>query len=128
MFWPEEGTAQFWPLVLAIAGTVMATVASLHAVVAKRETASVIGWVGLVWLSPILGPILYYCFGINRIQRKGQRFQKGVDRSFANDLVRSRRREQGSETDLPFGGSLASVVAHITGKPLLSGNNVRLLQ
>ena len=72
--------ATYWPLFLAAADLLGAALASLHALLKKRETHSVIGWVGLIWLAPFIGWILYFCFGINRIQRRGcevsQKLQK----------------------------------------------------
>ena len=36
----------------------------------KDDVKSSIGWIGLVWLTPLLGSIFYVLFGINRIRRK----------------------------------------------------------
>ena len=47
-----------------------ATMVTVHAVLYKRDTRAVIGWVGLAWLAPIVGPLGYFMFGINRIQRR----------------------------------------------------------
>ena len=44
--------------------------ASAHIILKKRNTGSAIAWIGLVWLSPYLGSLLYFIFGINRIHRK----------------------------------------------------------
>jgi len=47
----------------------IALIASCHAVLTKDEPRSATGWVGLICLSPLVGAILYYLFGINRIRR-----------------------------------------------------------
>lgn len=60
-----------WPWLLAIADIGLAVAATVHAVLWKRDSRAVIGWVGLAWLAPIVGPLLYFCFGVNRIRRKG---------------------------------------------------------
>ena len=56
------------PLLLGV----LALVASGHAVLYKRDSRSVIGWVGLIWLAPLVGTVLYVLLGINRIRRRAQ--------------------------------------------------------
>jgi len=70
----------FWPLLLTGASVSFASIATVHAVVQKRETRTVIGWVGLIWLTPLLGSFLYYCFGINRIARKAHDIQDKIQK------------------------------------------------
>lgn len=41
-----------------------------HILLHKEDVKSAIGWMGLVWLAPLLGSIFYILFGINRIRRK----------------------------------------------------------
>jgi hypothetical protein len=70
---------EFWPYVAAALDIVVAVVLSAHAVLYKRDTRAAIGWVGLIWLAPIVGALLYVWLGINRIQRRarslrGERF------------------------------------------------------
>ncbi len=43
---------------------------TVHAVLWKRDSRAVIGWIGIAWLSPFIGSMAYYLFGINRIQRR----------------------------------------------------------
>ncbi len=38
----------------------------------KDDVKSSIGWIGLVWLSPLIGTVIYIIFGINRIKRKAE--------------------------------------------------------
>ncbi|SFM46220.1 cardiolipin synthetase 2 [Ectothiorhodospira mobilis] len=40
-----------------------------HAVIYKRDTRAVIAWVGLIMLLPLLGSVLYWLLGVNRIAR-----------------------------------------------------------
>ena len=42
------------------------SVASAHAVMHKRDVRAAIGWAGIIWLTPILGTLLYVVFGVNR--------------------------------------------------------------
>ncbi len=43
---------------------------TLHVLFTKRDVGASIGWIGLAWLSPILGSMLYLIFGINRVRRR----------------------------------------------------------
>ena len=46
------------------------TVVTVHILLFKEDVKSAIGWIGLVWLAPIVGSVIYILFGINRIHRK----------------------------------------------------------
>ena len=46
----------------------------------KRNVHSAIGWIGLAWLSPFVGALLYFCFGINRVQRRARILRRRVKR------------------------------------------------
>jgi len=112
-------------LLLAIAERTVAILGAGHAILHKRETQSVIGWVGLIWFSPFLGSTLYFCFGINRIQRKAARIQKRMDHRFRESLRRGRFLEsKATDQPIPFQGRLDTVISHVTRKPLLGGNSV----
>jgi cardiolipin synthase len=45
---------------------------SIHVLLYKREPATAIGWVGLAWLAPVLGSLLYLLLGINRVRRRAR--------------------------------------------------------
>jgi cardiolipin synthase len=57
-------------LALPLLQVLVAAVASAHAVLHKRDVRAAIGWVGLIWLVPFAGSLLYAMFGINRIRRR----------------------------------------------------------
>lgn len=48
---------------------------TVHILLFKDDVKSSIGWIGLVWLTPILGAVIYIVFGINRIKRKAIRLK-----------------------------------------------------
>jgi cardiolipin synthase len=63
-----------WPTpliaLLAVSFCVLiASVVSIHALLTKRDVRAALGWIGLIWFSPILGGVVYYVFGINRVTR-----------------------------------------------------------
>src|SRR5262245_39200271 len=56
---------------VAVSAAILAAiVASGHAILYKRDSRGAMLWVGLVWFAPLLGPLLYFGFGINRIKRR----------------------------------------------------------
>ncbi len=61
---------EFWPLLTAAITFFLAISASGHALIYKRDSRSAVGWVGLIWLAPIVGALLYLLLGINRVRRK----------------------------------------------------------
>jgi cardiolipin synthase len=50
---------------------------SAHVLLYKREPATAIGWLGLAWLAPVLGSLLYLLLGINRVRRRAQSMRAG---------------------------------------------------
>jgi cardiolipin synthase len=65
-----------WPHLLFAGTTALAIWASSHVVLTKRDPRAALGWVGVIWLTPIFGSALYYVFGINRIERKARALRK----------------------------------------------------
>ena len=59
-----------WPHLTAAAILALNLGASVHAILVKRDTRSTIGWVGLIWLSPVFGAIAYAVLGVNRIRSR----------------------------------------------------------
>lgn len=47
-------------------------VAGVHVVLNKQNEASAFSWLGIIVLAPLLGAMLYWLFGINRIRRRAQ--------------------------------------------------------
>ena len=49
---------------------IIAGLVTSHVLMTKRDVPAAIGWIGLAWLSPVLGALLYVAFGINRVRRR----------------------------------------------------------
>ena len=60
----------FWPLFTAAVGLTLSVAASIHAILYKRDSRAAVGWVGLIWLAPFIGALLYVLLGINRVRRR----------------------------------------------------------
>jgi cardiolipin synthase len=59
-----------WALGVAAAALGGSLWASIHVVLYKRDERAAVGWIGLIWLAPVVGALLYLTMGINRIQRR----------------------------------------------------------
>lgn len=118
---------QNWLIFTAAIDIVVAAVASAHVVLTKRDTRASIAWVGLIWLTPIFGTMLYFWLGVNRIQRKA-RLLRGGRQSLESAVHRDAcPREAVVNTFGPNGAHLLSLVTlgnEITKKPLLAGNHI----
>ena len=60
-----------WPYIAAALSLLLSVIVSAHILLHKREVRAAIGWIGLTWLAPVLGSLLYLVLGINRIKRRG---------------------------------------------------------
>ena len=57
---------------LSIAHFVLAAGVTLHVLAHNRNPGSAVSWIGLAWLSPVVGSLLYLFLGINRVQRRAR--------------------------------------------------------
>ncbi len=119
-----------WPHVLA--GSILAinVLASAHAILVKRDTRSTIGWVGLIWLSPVFGAIAYAIFGVNRIRSRATQLRAGAARVL-HELAGAvptadRLRETLGPEQAPL-RSLVTLVGEVTDRPLVDGNAIEPL-
>ncbi len=55
---------------------VAAGAVTIHVLRRNLEVRAAVGWIGLAWLSPLLGSAAYYVLGINRIYRRAARRRK----------------------------------------------------
>ena len=100
---------KIWPWILAIVDLLAATAVTIHAVLWKRDARSVIAWVGLAWLAPLLGSLAYVALGINRIERRAV-------------ALRVRRRRNRRHL-FPFARKTATVPGSTSGPPDTSGTS-----
>ncbi len=61
-----------------IAHICSAGLVTVHTLLRKRDVPASIGWIGLAWLAPFVGALLYFAFGVNRVRRRARR-RKGGD-------------------------------------------------
>ena len=112
---------------------ILAVGVSAHILLTKDDVRSAIGWIGLVWLAPILGSALYLVFGINRINRQPGPMRKGppLDPADRAALMRGTSAEPAQSALLTAASPAMHGVARITGTvtrlPLAGGCTIEPL-
>jgi cardiolipin synthase len=118
-----------WPHIVTALVFTLAVIASVHAILSRRDVRSTLGWVGVIWLVPVFGPVLYSVFGINRIKRRATQLRAGALRYTSDWLPSSEDRaatEQVSEAAHHL-VALERLVRQVTERSLTRGNSVRPL-
>ena len=92
----------------------ISTIVTVHVLLNKRNVHSAIGWIGLAWFAPYLGTLLYYAFGINRIQRRAR-----IMRRVAKEKS-PKTQDDGLISDAY--SSLTKTVGAVTKRPLVQAN------
>lgn len=120
-----------WTLHLLCFGMV-----SYHCLRNRREALSALLWIGVAWSMPLIGPLLYLGFGVDRVPRKGWRKQVHDARFMAE-----RRERESDAFPLAYWRSMVDMVksepvepvqrsidramdAVLPDFPLLGGNEV----
>ncbi|GIW99234.1 MAG: cardiolipin synthase [Pirellulaceae bacterium] len=118
----------FWYLFLPLVNVAVAILASVHVVLRKEDPRAAIGWIGVIWLTPLLGSLLYYLFGINRIARRAARLRGGLvqpDRPYHPVMDEPLTAELRSR--LGTLAELASLGHRVSNEPLTEGNHLQPL-
>ena len=122
MNWLDQ-ISQFWPHFVAGFDFLAASLTSCHALLHKRDTRAATLWIGIVWLMPVVGPVFYLVFGVNRIRRRALTLgvHQTSSRPVPDDL--GEPQHDGAE-HLKM---LARVVGRVVERPLTPGNKIQPL-
>lgn len=103
--------------------------ASAHVILSKRDTRAAMGWIGLIWLSPLVGTVLYWLLGINRINRRARslRGDQAPGPKAPEIAAAAAGVEAGPACDLAHLDGLRQLVGRVTRRPLLGGNRIEPL-
>ena len=102
---------------IALAGAV-----TLHVLERKRDVAAAVAWIGVAWLSLIIGSALYFLFGVNRVQRRAYRAGRRHSMGWVDDpatFLISRH---------DHFAPLERAIGVLTGRPPRLGNRVAMLR
>ena len=124
---PEPLTAALVLLlhvVLAISG-------AGHALVYKRDPRSALGWIGMCLVFPLVGPLLYFLFGVNRVQTRARRLTRLAPFRLGVGYERGARTSPRASVQVQqFADPWAALVTAsnaLSRRPLVEGNHVRPL-
>jgi cardiolipin synthase A/B len=113
----------YWPHIAAGFDLTACLLASGHALLHKRDPRAATIWIGIVWLLPALGPLLYLALGVNRIRRRA--VQLGVHKTFNLSIPENLGEpEHAGAEHLKM---LARVVGRVVERPLTPGNKIQPL-
>jgi cardiolipin synthase len=59
-------------IALSIVHFALAVAVTLHVLAHNRNPGSAVSWIGLAWLSPVVGSLLYVLLGVNRVRRRAR--------------------------------------------------------
>lgn len=113
---------------IALASLAAAVIASGHALLNKTDTRATVAWVGVIWLAPFLGSLLYLLLGINRIKRRASMLRHDMtrlqgERDLADYMPDSLDRFIPARIR-----PLSRLANQVARQPLLGGNQLRVLR
>lgn len=118
--------AEGWTFLAGLLGFIIALLTTAHILLTKRNVQARAGWVGLIWLVPFVGTLLYLLLGVNRIRRRAVSLHR---RASLPAMPVSAPAAAGPGDALPESlHVIHRVVNQITRRPLLAGNRVEVLE
>ncbi|HSM40407.1 MAG TPA: phospholipase D-like domain-containing protein [Afifellaceae bacterium] len=109
--------------ILAIVHAIAATAVTGHVLLHKEDVRAATAWIGLAWLSPIVGPTAYFALGINRVARRASRIVRSAGAS-----AQFPASPDFSTEKLPDDIRTTAVVGtRLTALPLTGGNRIEVL-
>ena len=116
----------FWlsPALAAAVGVIhltLAIIVTIDVLLKKSDVRGALGWIGAVWFAPILGSIIYYLFGINRVTRRALKLGRLHEKQASLP-------EATTPKAAPNIALLSAVSERITHSPLTGGNAFKVLE
>lgn len=119
--------SEYWPHLAFLLSIAVGGTAAVHAAMTKNDVRAAIGWVGIIVMSPLLGPFVYLIAGINRIRHDHISEQRN------KSLKESSPNPPPPRVDIAMMGapqldSLRVLGDRISRFPLRDGNHIRILR
>jgi cardiolipin synthase A/B len=111
----------FAPTALSVLHLLLAIGVTTHVLLYKREINTSAAWIGLAWLAPILGSVLYLLLGINRVRRRAMSLRGQRPNGVADDAAFTTGRDDHL-------AHLERAGYRITHRPTERGNGVTVLR
>jgi len=110
--------------------TLFGIVTAGHALINKRDPKGAFGWMTVCILFPFIGPLFYFVFGINRVQRRAKKLLRGSNLSVNAGLNETTGDPCAS---IPFSllpvpyQTQAAISNRASRRPICGGNRLSLL-
>ena len=117
--------SEFQAFLTAAIHVAIATLVTLHVLRRNLEVRAAAGWIGIVWLSPLLGAVTYYLLGINRVSRRAVRARRHIGSPSPN-LNAGPGPDPDSVPD--YLQPLGLLVERVTRESLVTGNRIDPLE
>lgn len=122
---------RYWEYVALVVTVAVSLVASIHALLYKRDPRAAALWVGFIALTPLVGATIYLVFGVNRLRRRAILLRG----SAASGPEPAASHLKHSDAELPALLSpparhlddVVHTVSQLVRRPLLAGNTVEPL-
>jgi cardiolipin synthase len=95
---------------------------TVHVLLNKRNIGTSISWMGIAWLSPFVGGVLYYALGVNRVKRRARRLRRERSHMFVVEEMAPDAPDAGPLTPLEY------AIGRLTGLSAETGNRVALMR
>ena len=105
---------------LSILHLLLAVGVTGHILVNKRDPGSAVAWIGIAWLSPVLGSLLYVLLGVNRVRRRARTLRAPRTKTPPAEPARD-------VTAVDYLAALEHSAQRITGRPATRGNAIGIL-
>ena len=119
--------ADFWAYLVTGFSFLASLLASVHALLHKRDSRAAVLWLGFIWLLPAIGPVLYIVLGVNRIRRHGLSLRIGRAPSDATPKPLPDDMGEPHRLEAEHLRMLAHVVDRVATRPLAGGNHIQAL-
>ncbi|WP_255696674.1 cardiolipin synthase [Paralcaligenes sp. KSB-10] len=116
----------YWPHLVFLISFVSGAAAATHAAMTKNDVRAAIGWVGVILMSPIFGPLFYLVAGINRVRRDRISQQRDEALKDYSNKQAVPVADVGADSAPQF-ISLRTLGDRISGFPLRGNNHIKIL-
>ena len=121
---------EWWQFVAAGLSLLMALLAVGHVLINKRDSRAAAGWVGFIWFVPLVGPLVYGIFGVNRIRRRALSLRTQREH-YRAQLAHVAREPEPEGITMPSEvgefAAIAGVINQTQSRNLTKGNRVQPL-
>jgi cardiolipin synthase A/B len=122
----------FFNWVSIILSILLAVFSAGHALFNKRTPSSALGWLAVCLMFPLLGPFLYFLFGVNRVQTRAKKLEDKRGPVYSGIKGQSQFSTPAtvsiSELNIsPVFSQIAMISDRVASRPLVGGNRIEPL-